>query len=149
MRIMESFEDNYRVDEVTGCFEWLRARSRGYGKVTIGRKQLGAHRVAYERAFGPIPKDLQVCHRCDNPGCVNPDHLFLGTGLDNHRDKAMKRRSPLGERNGRAIIGADQVRQIRAMAGELPKTQIAARFGIGWSQVARIIRGDQWKHLAP
>lgn len=84
-----------RVDRAEGaaCWHWLRAVTRdGYGYFHYGRARL-AHRVAYELTHGPIPEGMQVCHQCDNPGCVRPDHLFIGTAQDNADDKVRKGRS--------------------------------------------------------
>lgn len=79
------------------CMEWMGQRlPKGYGTLAINSVRTYAHRVAYSLAFGPIPDGFQVCHRCDNPPCCNPTHLFLGTALDNARDRVAKGRS----RNG-------------------------------------------------
>lgn len=94
-----TFESFLAVANERGCVEWtgVTIKSNGrddhrYGRFTRdGRKRL-AHRVAYERAFGTIPSGLQVLHRCDNPLCCNPDHLFLGTHLDNMHDAIRKGR---------------------------------------------------------
>jgi hypothetical protein len=76
-----------------GCWEWDAMRDRkGYGILMSGPKRLRAHRISYEIHFGPIPDGLFILHRCDNPPCVNPAHLFLGTLADNNRDKTAKGR---------------------------------------------------------
>lgn len=83
------------VDKSGDCWVWTARRakgSKGYGLTTIGRVTVKAHRLSWQLANGPIPSGLHVCHRCDNPPCVRPDHLFLGTHQDNMADKVRKGR---------------------------------------------------------
>ena len=83
------------------CWEWQEGKSKqGYGQFTLYGAHLRAHRFAWMLTHGPIPDEMLVCHKCDNPPCCNPSHLFLGTHLDNQRDKKAKGRCATGERNG-------------------------------------------------
>jgi Autographiviridae endonuclease len=132
-----------------GCWLWGGATGpQGYG--LIKRKdgaQLRAHRVAYELVYGAIPPGVFVCHRCDNPGCVRPSHLFLGTHADNMADMVAKGRSPrmLGALNGSARLREDDVEAIRR--SDERYGDIAARFGISASAVGLIKRRERWTHL--
>jgi hypothetical protein len=157
-----------KVDKGGGvaCWIWTAAKSSdGYGSFD----QAGAHRMAWELARGPIPRGLSVLHNCptgDNPACVNPDHLWLGTQPDNIADMTAKgrrrvavgeangqrkhpERTARGERNAGAKIGADVVAEIRkANANGESYSRIVERFGVSKSQVARIVRGQSWRHVA-
>lgn len=87
MDLMARFTEKYIPVTESGCWLWTgSATPAGYGQIKAGRKLQRAHRVSWELHRGPIPDGLMVCHRCDVPSCVNPDHLFLGTAKDNFRD---------------------------------------------------------------
>ena len=131
----------------------------GYGRILLGGKKgktFGAHRISWFLAHGPIPDGLSVLHRCDNPPCVNPDHLFLGTQADNLRDMGEKRRSSpqtkpelfRGSNNGRAKLNEQQVRDIRAMDESLSNIAIAKQFGVSDVAIAFIRLGRTWKCVA-
>jgi hypothetical protein len=91
--VQENFWGNVSIDKDDKCWEWKRGRRKsGYGKLWYNGKTTLAHRVAWLKTYGPIPEGLCVLHKCDNPPCVNPSHLFLGTNKDNSRDKENKGR---------------------------------------------------------
>ena len=103
----------------TECWEWTGGSYRGYGRLQVNNKRWGAHRFAYTLAFGQIDDALLVCHRCDNPGCVRPDHLFAGTHSDNTRDMMEKgrgivRATPMGfvTISPRTIAKVEQVERV-------------------------------------
>lgn len=138
-----------KITKSDDCWEWTAGRmGRGYGAIKHGGRMRSAHRVMWELANGPIPKGLFVLHRCDNPLCVRPDHLFLGTQADNMRDCAVKGRTSRNERHGRSKLLPDQVREIRARQsnGET-HASIASRFGVSEGCIDRIINGKNWRYL--
>lgn len=93
-RKINNFETFWnRVDKSGECWEWLGGKDRdGYGRIVINGKWWGSHRLSYTLVKGEIPKGLVICHSCDNPGCVNPSHLFVGTQTDNVKDMDSKGR---------------------------------------------------------
>lgn len=135
------------------CWEWQSARNaKGYGRLTSGRGvNLKAHRVAFALSHGGvIPDDAHVLHRCDNPPCCNPRHLFLGTGKDNTRDMIEKGRNSVpphkyGAEHHNAKFDEVTARKIR----DDPRTHqaIADEYGISWMTVFRLKHGKTWKHL--
>ncbi len=134
-----------RVRKTAGCWEWTGRRyPRGYGAFTIGGRGVQAHRVAWELARGLIPAGMLVCHACDNPPCVRPDHLFLGTQSDNMCDMAAKGRHPYprGEDHHQARLSNADRAEIRRLyaAGGVTQAAIADRFGVCPSHVSRIVR---------
>jgi len=141
-----------KVGKTKTCWLWLAATTpAGYGKIYVD-SQTGvdmAHRVSYMEAHGAIPNGLFVCHECDNPACVRPDHLFLGTQADNLADMTRKGRRrngyPRGEKNGNAKLSIDQVAGIRnrLAAGE-KQASIAADYAIHQSTVSKIHLKKSW-----
>ncbi len=141
--------------EGDACWEYQgMLNDRGYGCFTMKGRKVQAHRVAWELANGPIPKDgveLCVCHRCDNPKCVRPDHLFLGTDADNIADCVAKGRNSRGPKHAAAMAGRPNVRRItpeqaaevrRLRIEGLTQTKIAASVGIAPGSVSRVLRGE-------
>jgi len=151
---MTSAEKFWGLVEVVpdGCWEWKGTRQgRGYGVFydTNIHRHL-SHRFSYALFVGPIPDGMCVCHTCDNPPCVRPDHLFVGTQADNMRDCASKGRSPNGERHWVTTLTISDVRSIRgAYKGKRKRPfqkEIAKSFGVSKQTVSRILRGESWSH---
>lgn len=134
-------EDRFwvKVRKSDGCWEWTAASKQGgYGKIAVGRRLMLAHRVSWELANGPIPDGLLVCHTCDNPPCVRPDHLFLGTQTDNMRDAVRKNRGIGGPRP--RVLALRRDRAI-AMAHE---AQALHRAGVSVPAIAKRLGVDDW-----
>jgi hypothetical protein len=142
----ERFWAKVQRGEPDDCWIWTAATKRGYGHFKYGHfkvdgKMVKAHRFSYALAHGPILDGLHVLHRCDNPPCVNPAHLFPGTNADNIRDKEAKGRGnqPRGTANGKCHLTNEEVAEIRTAPGT--QREIGERFGISWPTVSRIKRG--------
>lgn len=139
-----------KVQRGPDCWEWLghRDRGTGYGDFRVGDKHVKAHRFSYQTSYGQIPKGLFVLHRCDNPPCVRPSHLYLGTTLDNTRDMFARGRASLrhGEHNGKARLTWIAVRRIRRVYsgkyGEL--TDLARYYGVDACTIGDIVAGRTW-----
>lgn len=130
----------------SGCWLWLGASSPiGHGSVAVFGKVKRAHRVSWEVYRGPIPQGMCVCHKCDNPYCVNPDHLFLGTQTDNLRDMKQKRRHAFGSKNGMARLTPEKIIAIRA--DKRKPRFIAADYGISANHVWQIKSRARWGHI--
>lgn len=128
------------VDKSGECWTWTGRTTDGYGRFSVGTKTLAAHRVSWHLHFLPIPSDILVCHRCDNPLCVRPSHLFAGTSLDNNRDRATKRRT----RTGREKLTTRDVGLLRLAHETLPEvtqTELARSFGITSQYCGKILAG--------
>jgi hypothetical protein len=132
-----------------GCMEWTAYRDRaGYGQFKLNGKLVLAHRLSLVIHQGieiPHP-DVKALHSCDNPPCVNPDHLRWGTPKDNGGDKKKRGRSPRGEKNGKHKLTSDQVMQIHHLysSGGYPQKELGRRFGVVQAQISAIVNGKKW-----
>ena len=149
------FHASYRVDDETGCWMWLGhpRGSNGYGSIKVGGRAEVAHRYSWALHHGPIPEGLIVCHKCDTPLCVNPEHLFVGTHSDNQQDKMRKGRmgdvgtkTPLrGESNPGSVLSEQDVLKIRNM--DEPQRRIARMFGVTQAAISAIKTRKIWRHI--
>jgi hypothetical protein len=164
MRVAWNLFDQ-KVRRSDGCWIWTGALdTKGYGRFVTGRKRdhsqrlVAAHRLAFLRSKGPIPPDTLICHRCDTPACVRPDHLFAGSQSDNVRDAWEKGRSNwqrhgnakrVGVENGRAKLTPGQVQEIRRrfVSGMSATREMAAEFGVTRTALNYIRRGEHWKSV--
>lgn len=142
-----------KVDRSGDCHLWMGSKNpEGYGNFHANGKLDKAHRYAYRLANGDFDTALYVCHTCDNPSCVNPDHLFLGTQTKNMHDMMSKGRQHLtvGVQNGRAKLNDDAVRQIRTLhkSGDMTTRELAKEFGMGQTSIAEIVANKTWRHVA-
>lgn len=150
MKIEEKFWS--RVKKTKSCWNWTAGKfTGGYGCMPIPiKKSVCAHRFSWEIHNGPIPKGFFVCHKCDNPSCVRPDHLFLGTPKDNMVDKAKKGRQyrPTGLLHHAAKINEVDVREIRRLRKEgISYQEIMKIYGLCKSAICNIANRKRWKHL--
>ena len=143
---MDALWSRLAPDMGADCIEWPGSRfASGYGR-SSRNGQVTATRAVWIELFGPIPDGLYVCHRCDNPPCVNPAHLFLGTLADNARDRDSKGRAAdlNGERNPRARLSSQDVADIRAaVASGETCLAVGLRFGVSKAHVSNIVRGKR------
>jgi len=142
------------IDDEKSCWEWQGAKDKdGYGRIGIERKDFKkiykTHRLSWELQNGPVPKENCICHHCDNPPCVRPDHLFLGTVWDNNHDKEKKNRQVRGELNGMRKLTEKEIVKIRELAyrGKFSQKEIAAMFLVSQSAISKIVRKERWLHV--
>lgn len=147
MRQSGSLQDRFFsrfVKLENGCWQWRSHTDKdGYGVLPGAHQNTRAHRLSYEIHIGQIPEGLIVCHHCDNPGCVNPDHLFVGTSKDNAQDALQKRRNYVGEKNGRSKLTAENVKEI--LNSSLNGQQLADKFGVTRSTINNVRKGTTWQ----
>ena len=135
-------KETYVVDTATGCWEWTGSRGQdGRARVMIDGKMTHPARVFWELCNSPIPDGMLVCHKCDNKGCVNPEHLFLGSHRDNTLDMVRK------HRHGNQKLTAEQATAIRNDARSA--SVIAKEFGLSRFTVYGIKNGWSWRHIEP
>jgi len=136
-------------DEVTGCWNYQGGQTkRGYGRLRIEDRYEGAHRVMAEMVYGDV-EGFFVCHKCDNPACVNPVHLFVGTHMDNVRDSMAKGRRLEGEKHGGHKLTLPQVLEVRSNYFRRVKgiRQMAKELKVTQGTLYCVVRGKTWRHV--
>jgi hypothetical protein len=119
------------------CWEWQASRTNGYGQMRWNRRLTYAHRISWEIHNRPVPDGLLVCHHCDNPPCVNPAHLFIGTAAHNSTDMLRKGR----QRRPSKIAGAKRAEAESLLLSGMSAVAVAARFGVSRNTVMRAVGG--------
>lgn len=160
LRFYDRFQERTNKDgsipehcpELGNCWIWKGAKNGQYGLITLNKKSILAHRQSYLFNIGEIPEGILVCHKCDNPGCVRPDHLFLGTNTDNIRDASKKGRMKRGESNHRSNLTEEHVRIIKIFPTYQDKINLSLRqfsylIRVDPASVSKIIKGKIWKHV--
>lgn len=148
-RVVERFWQKVNPgDGGPGCWTWQAGKDRqGYG-IFAGPNSARAHRASWELFRGPIPSGAIICHHCDNPGCVNPAHLFLGTPKQNTADMLRKGREAKGARHGLAKLTDQKVRDIRRLHGAgVSQYDLADLFRVSQPAIGAIVRRKTWRHV--
>lgn len=128
------------------CWEWTGCKREGYGRFWDGKRMVQATHFVWEFHTGQkVLKGMDVCHRCDNRVCVNPNHLFIGTRKDNMRDCVRKERQARGRDHGHSKLTDQDVIQIRNNPGT--QEQIATEYGVIRQTISKIKRLERWRHI--
>jgi transposase len=138
------------VKDPGGCWLWLASRAKnGRPRFMLAGHWIIAARLSFELYKGELPKGICACHSCDNDSCVNPDHLWDGTHLENMADAARKGRMHCGEASAQAKLTESSVRSLYDLyaTGDYSQKELGLRFGVGHSIVHGIVTGKRWKHL--
>lgn len=147
----ERFLEKIIPEPNSGCWLWSAAcNTKGYGTFSVGIKREGAHRISYRFFCGDIKKGLHVLHKCDVKCCVNPNHLFLGTNLDNMQDKMRKGRhvSSFGIKNGSARLDPDKIRIVRELHKKgFSERKIANQLNVSRGSIHSILSGRTWRQV--
>lgn len=155
-KVIQRMVQHTQYDETSGCWEWIGSKRNGYGRMIVGsrsdgtRKSASAHRVSYELEYGEIPDGLEVCHKCDNPCCINPAHLFLGTRQDNIDDRERKHRNnpPKGAANAKTKLTEEKVMQIRKKRLHgVSFGKLAKEYGVCKKTIQDAVIGKNWAYL--
>jgi len=147
---VESFNSRSFPEPNTGCWLWSGCVDRrGYGITSFTEAHMTrAHRISYYLNKGDFDRSLLVCHSCDNPSCVNPDHLFLGTPKDNMSDMVLKKRNTKGENQHKSKLKKDDILRIRELRnGGAKYIEIANFYNVSIHSIYCIVKGKTWMHV--
>ena len=145
MTIKQRFLNNVKLPiNPSLCWEWISWKTGGYGHISINNEIFHAHRLSWIIYNGEIPDKLCVCHHCDNPSCVNPDHLFLGTRKENNQDMAHK-----GRHRGNRKLTKEQVIEIKKLyiLDNTSHRQLAKIYNVSHSTIGYLLRRKTWKNI--
>lgn len=156
--VIERIEEKSSHQKGTGCLIWNGAVSGGYkskpntqyGYIKIDGKTQRVHRVMYEIHSGPIPEGMVLCHKCDNPLCINPDHLFLGTQAENVQDMIEKKRQyhPRGEMNNSKLKECEVIRILEAAKQGVSLHILSQKYSVHVVTIRNIVSGKKWAYLS-
>lgn len=138
-------------NEATGCLEWTGALVKGYPRLYVGKVDgddawRAGHRYSLERKLGrPLLTEEIACHQCDNPICINPDHLEVGSHQDNMNEMKERKRAATGEKNSMTSLTWDEVREIRAVSLDVKHSVLATKYKVSPQTIARIRKGETWR----
>jgi hypothetical protein len=137
-----------KVEKADGCWMWRGRKSKiGYGYFDMNGRSYLAHRVSMLFTHGAVDEATDVLHKCDNPSCVNPEHLSFGTHAENMRDKVERGRQRRGSRCCAAKLTEEQVSIIKAAGRSVPRLVMAKQFGVNRQAISNILCGRKWKHV--
>lgn len=155
--LIKRFWSYVNIEGLLDCWNWTGAKNHwGYGMIGLGKRTDGterAHRVSWSLVYGGIPDGMCILHKCDNPACVNPSHLFLGTPLDNEKDMRAKGRGKnppifIGINNPETHFTEEDIICIRILAQqEISFRQIGRMYNVGHSTISNIVNCRTWKHI--
>jgi hypothetical protein len=146
-RVLDRFWSKVDKRSSVECWEWkaCRYKRQGHGQFCLpGGERVYAHRVAYTTTFGEIPVGAMICHKCNNPSCVNPGHLYAGDQFDNMADARRAGTLAVKEKNGQSKLTEEQVREIKNLKGVESQDSIAYHYGVNQSTIQRIMSGKTW-----
>ena len=128
------------------CWLWIGARNNaGYGNIKAEGKYINGHRLSYKIHFGEIKKGMYICHKCDNPSCVNPKHLFMGIPQENDNDKVKKQRQSRGEKHPISKLTEELVRKIRKESGS--HQSLSIKYNVSRRLIGMVKQKSIWKHV--
>ncbi len=148
MNIIEKFDQlKSRVQHKSGC--WIYPSQARYARVEVAGRTISAHRIAWIASFGAIPTGLCVCHKCDVPRCINPEHLWLATVQENMADRQRKNRQTKGVKITNSKLTPTFVRKLRSLhpSGLYTNAQLGKRFGVDGSTVSKVVNRKSWRHV--